>query len=131
MELYGVGNLIEASNGCRRNLNLTGLDALDLRTHKADGTPWDFNSAADKRLAKKMVLEKEPTWLIGSPPCTPFSRLNTNMNFPKMPKHVVEAKLAEGRRRLRFVISLYQLQLQAGRHFLHEHPAGASSWADP
>ena len=31
---------------------------------------------------------------------------------------------------LHFVASLYKIQLNAGRHFLHEHPAGATSWND-
>ena len=32
---------------------------------------------------------------------------------------------------LEFSIEIYALQLGAGRHFLHEHPAGTSSWASP
>ena len=31
---------------------------------------------------------------------------------------------------LRFVCELYQEQVDAGRYFLHEHPAGATSWAE-
>ena len=31
---------------------------------------------------------------------------------------------------LHFVISLYKMQLEGKRHFLHEHPAGATSWRD-
>ena len=69
--------------------------------------------------------------LWGRPPCTAFSRLNTNWNFPKMPPELVKAKLAEGRRHLHFVVGLYHLQLSQGRHFLHEHPDGATSWKDP
>eukprot|EP00973_Karenia_brevis_P090415 12402476-Karenia_brevis.AAC.1 len=29
---------------------------------------------------------------------------------------------------LMFVLELYQMQIDGGRHFVHEHPAGASSW---
>ena len=29
---------------------------------------------------------------------------------------------------LGFALEVYQMQLDAGRHFLHEHPASASSW---
>ncbi len=41
-----------------------------------------------------------------------------------------------GRRRaaevlLTFAAAVYNLQVLAGRHFLHEHPAGATSWSDP
>ena len=35
------------------------------------------------------------------------------------------------RAHLHFVISLYHIQIAEGRHFLHEHPQGASSWRDP
>ena len=42
----------------------------------------------------------------------------------------VKSILREGRRHLHFVISLYKVQLENGRHFLHEHPHGASSWQD-
>ena len=42
----------------------------------------------------------------------------------------VKAILNEDRRHLHFVISLYKIQLNEGRHFLHEHPHGASSWGD-
>ena len=71
-EVYGRGSLMEAAHGCRRNLNLRGLDALDLRTAKADGTPWDFNKAEDRKLARYMIETRCPTWIIGSPPCTSF-----------------------------------------------------------
>ena len=42
----------------------------------------------------------------------------------------VKAILNEGRRHLHFVISLYKIQLEGGRHFLHEHPQSATSWED-
>ena len=31
---------------------------------------------------------------------------------------------------LGFAVEIYWLQLDAGRHFLHEHPATASSWQE-
>ena len=31
---------------------------------------------------------------------------------------------------LAFAMELYEIQVKAGRHFLHEHPAGASSWRE-
>ena len=42
----------------------------------------------------------------------------------------VERMLREARKHLHFVISLYHLQLAGNRHFLHEHPVGATSWVD-
>ena len=44
---------------------------------------------------------------------------------------VVAEKKRVGIRHLHFVISLYRIQVDAGRHFLHEHPAGARSWSEP
>ena len=131
VELYGRGKLLEASHGCRRNLNIDGLRALDPRTHKKDGTPWDFNLAADRQEALMLIDTTQPTWVIGSPPCTPFSKLNVNLNFPKMAPEIVREKIKEGIRHLHFVISIYRKQLNAARHFLHEHPQDASSWDDP
>ena len=64
LELYGRGSIMEASHGCRRNLNLDGLDALDLRTCKKDGTHWDFTRYSDRTEARQMVLELKPTWII-------------------------------------------------------------------
>ena len=81
-------------------------------------------------MALQYVREKKPTWIIGSPPCTAFSRLQ-GLNFPKMDPLKVEQILKEARRHLHFVISLYHIQLAHKRHFLHEHPVGAASWKDP
>ena len=93
MEVHGRGAFLEAAHGNSRNLNLKGLCAMDLRTCKEDGTPLNFDLASDRQLAKDMVLRLEPTWLIGSPPCTPFSKLDVNMNFPKMAPDVVRERL--------------------------------------
>ena len=55
IEVYGQGRILEAAHGCRRNLNVRGLDALDLRTCKKDGTHWDFNLVSDRKFAREMV----------------------------------------------------------------------------
>ena len=38
---------------------------------------------------------------------------------------------AEEQSLLELAVELYSVQLRAGRHFLHEHPATASSWKTP
>ena len=48
-----------------------------------------------------------------------------------MPKEKVRELIAEGRKHLSFVTSLYRKQLQIGRHFLYEHPVSATSWKEP
>ena len=44
---------------------------------------------------------------------------------------MVESKRREAVVHLRFVIGLYKIQIDAGRHFLHEHPETATSLKDP
>ena len=111
-------------------LNIDGLHAMDLRTAKPDGEHWDFSKASDRKLARSMVEELKPTWVVGSPPCTFFSSWNQGINHRKMDPDRVEALRKEAVMHLHFVIGIYKLQLDGGRHFLHEHPAGATSWAD-
>ena len=130
MEVYGRGAIVECANRARRDLNIEGLDAMDLRTNKEDGTPWDFSQRNDRRLARRLVEERKPDWIIGSPPCTSFSIWNYAMNYPKMDPAKVQAAVDEGRTHLNFMTSLYRLQVRAGRFFLHEHPATALSWKE-
>ena len=39
-----------------------------------------------------------------------------------------QEEFERARRHLKFVMHIYKMQIEAGRVFLHEHPAGASSW---
>ena len=106
MEIYGRGAILDAAHGCRRNLNVSGLDALDLRTNKPDGSPWNFNKRSDRRLAYRMVKEQKPDWVLGSPPCTPFCTWNAGINKSKCDPAKMQASLSEGRAHLRFVLRL-------------------------
>ena len=129
VEVYGCGNVVHAANHALRILNVEGLDAFDLRTSKPNGDAWDFPRKSDRKQALLFIQEKKPGWLIGSPPCTAFSRLQ-GLNFPKMDPARVAKVLKEAKKHLHGVLSLYQVQLDGNRHFLHEHPVGATSWLD-
>ena len=72
-------------------------------------------------------MTDKPTLLIGSPMCTAFSQMN-NINYSKMDPSEEERRLAYGRKHFEFCTKLYDIQWRAGRYFLHEHPAEASSW---
>ena len=53
--------------------------ALDLTTVDAQGIPWNFDLPERRAVARRLVEEQEPMFLIGSPMCTAFSswqRLN-------------------------------------------------------
>ena len=129
VEMYGCGNIVNAANHILRDLNVSGLQAFDLRTARPDGKPWDFSKKSDRTLALRYVKEKKPTWIVGCPPCTAFSQLQ-GLNYHKMDPARVAKIMKEARAHLHFVISLYHIQLAEGRHFLHEHPRGATSWKD-
>ena len=87
--VYGRGSIVGAANSTRRNLNIKGLSALDIRTFKENGQPWDFSKASDRQEARTKLRVEKPKWLIGSPPCTYFSSL-MNLNFAKMDATEVE-----------------------------------------
>jgi len=63
-DIYGQGNIVQASHGCRRNLNVDGLKAFDLRTFKPNGQAWEFHKAADRREERRNVAEEIPRWII-------------------------------------------------------------------
>ena len=112
VELYGTGNIMRLSHGRMRNLNVRGLSAFDLRTCKPDGTPWNFARRSDRTQAYRYIKEHRPTWIIGSPPCTPFSTWNSGVNAAKMDPAARAEALRAGRMHLTFVVSLHRLQLR-------------------
>jgi hypothetical protein len=104
--------------------------AMDLTTNDDTGRPWDFDDAAQRQKARERLRADQPLVLIGSPMCTAFCRLQS-INFSKMHPDRVRAILAKARMHLNFVCSLYEEQIRGGRFFIHEHPAGATSWEEP
>ena len=110
-------------------LGLSAGFALDLTTTDENGDSWDFTKEQMKDKARKIVRTEEPMLLIGSPSCTAFCQwqaLNTVKQGRDEEK--IAAARAEAEAHLLFVTELYQLQVDAKRYFLHEHPAGATSW---
>ncbi len=103
--------------------------ALDLTvTDPEDGLPWDFTDQAKRKKAKDMLRRDKPMMLIMSPMCGPFSKLQEVFNYPKMDPKDVEEKIREAMVHLKFTVEMCLLQHEAGRLFLFEHPASASSW---
>ena len=127
VELYGRGSLIDLANNRFQSLHVQGLCAMDLRTLKPNGQAWDFDKRKDRVLARKMIREQRPTWIISSPPCTVFSSWN-QYNHMFMDPERKEARMQKGRLHLKFAMELCRYQLAMGRHFAHEHPASAASW---
>ena len=100
--------------------------ALDLTVADSDGRLWDFDDVVMRDRARKKLLDEKPMLLVGSPMCTAFStwqRINNKIRDPV----TVKGELKRARQHLEFCVELYREQAKAGRYFLHEHPAYASS----
>ena len=67
------------------------------------------------------------------PPCTQFSNLqNLNKAIDGLEWHEkFSIELEQAKAHVRFCVEVMREQLAAGRHFLFEHPAWASSWDMP
>ena len=104
--------------GLRGNLSadlMTGWN-LSLKLHQ-DNLLWEIH----RRRPKLVFLE---------PPCTWFSKL-LNLKWDKMPRHVREEAFRQAIRLLEFALKVMCIQLLAGRAFVLEHPAGATSRGHP
>ena len=96
-----------------------------------DDQPWDFNIAAKRAKAREIIRRQRPYMLIGSPMCTAFSTWQfLNTSKAKDPAARRRA-LAQATMHMKFVVELYEEQIQGGRYFLHEHPRYATSWSLP
>ena len=96
---------------------------------------FDFDLASDRKRAWEHVVNDEPKLVIGSPPCTYFSRLQELNKYmykdSKAWMDKFEANLERAKRHVRFCIKIYKYQKDHGRYFLHEHPWLATSWTLP
>lgn len=119
----------ERVNKVAQKFGLSRGLSLDLKTG------WDFTLEQHRKKAWRHVLDDKPELVIGSPPCTMFSRLQ-ELNRARMAgnqewmeKH--RKKWIEATVHVKFCVELYKHQLRHGRHFLHEHPHAADSWKLP
>ena len=102
--------------------------SLDLtRVDPATGRPWDLSKPEVQARVLQIVVADKPLFLIGSPPCTAFSRLQ-ELSRGKRDPGVAAAELRAAEVHLRFSVEIYWLQLRGHRFFVHEHPSEATSW---
>ena len=90
-------------------------------------TGRDFSRRDHQLQAEKRLDQQKPFVLIGSPPCTAFSQLQSLSPASENK----EKALKDGVEHMRFVVRLYQKQVRAGRVFVHENLAQAKSWLLP
>ena len=91
-------------------------------------TGWDLLDSCVGALARQLLEIMAVQVLILSPPCTAFSQLQALWNYKRMSAAAVQAKRAEGMAHLTFAVDCALTQHLAGRAFLWEHPAAATSW---
>ena len=103
--------------------------AVDLSTQKKNGEYWDLGRQSDRDELNEIIKDEDPYLLTGSPPCEAFSALQS-LNKSRVDPGVRRLRLEQGRGHLRTAVKCYRAQMARGRYFLHEHPAGASSWAE-
>jgi hypothetical protein len=124
-EVYSPERVAEVA----RRYGLVAGSSMDLTTG------FDFTKESDRQLAWKRVKEETPFVLIGSPPRTYFSMLQelniaTNKHKPGWMQNF-EAQREKAKQHVNFCCSVYRHQIDQGRHFVHEHPWSARSWALP
>ena len=92
---------------------------------------WDFRCKALRDLSVGLLTSLQIMVLFLSCPCTIFSDLQRLWNFKKMEKETLTRKWQEGMLYLEHAMACAAKQYYEGRFFVHEHPARASSWAQP
>jgi len=90
------------------------------------GKSWDLSRTETQEAARRLLRKTRPKLLIVSPPCTLFSQLLNISGGPKDP-----VKFAEAVRLVEFAVDMCMEQRKAGRKYIFEHPAGATSWRLP
>lgn len=103
---------------------------MDLTTHDTDGRAWDFNSIAVGNRAIRRVLEDRSLFSLGGSMCTVYNSMSY-INHARVSPEEVEPRFKHAREHSEFNAKPYEIQLDAGRHFLHERPHAASSWYGP
>ena len=104
--------------------------SVDEKVKKENGRGWDLRLKPDQDSVMKMVSRDAPALLIGCPPCTMFSQMQT-ANKKRIAREVWEARLDEAKDMMKFAVKAYREQHRQGRYFLHEHPRWATSWKMP
>ena len=120
-EFYSMPRVLPSA----RSRGFRGTLSLDLNNG------WDFKIPKLCDLSCRLLLILQITMLILSPPCTAFSFLQELFNYKKLPVAVVQQKIAAAMILLRHALQCAMIQYKAGRLFVFEHPASATSWKLP
>ena len=90
---------------------MRGGFSLDLTAPAPDGSVWDFSRHHCRRRALELVQSQRPYLLIGSPPCTAFSNLQTLNRCRPGGNEKVDMQQRKATMNLAFCCILYRGQL--------------------
>ena len=118
----------EAGAGTFDGVKLQPGYSLDLTMNDPKtGEAWDLSKPDVQARVRKLIRVTKPYFVIGSPPCTPFSPLQEISRAKRDPKAMAE-ELRKGREHIKFCIQIYSMQMAGQMHFVHEHPSGSKAW---
>jgi len=131
-EIYSNPRICQEATAQRFDgVNLKPGWSLDLSTKDpSTGRAWDLSDRKVQARVIKLIHDTKPFCIVGSPPCTPFSQLQ-GLNKARRDPKIVENELKMGKLHMRFCLDVYRMQVRAGRHLAHEHPAGSTAWKMP
>ncbi len=98
-----------------RRQNVSAGGAYDLVTG------YDLKLGKDLRKMWRELREEDPELVTGSPPCTPFSLLQS-LNLPKMDEAKAVNMVGEGLQHVSTTVDVCKWQHRRGKLFLFEHP---------
>lgn len=102
---------------------LKGLRSYDLTSG------WNFLDAECRRKCIADIEQYKPEVVLRCPPCGPFSALQM-CSWEKQDPRAREQKMIEAWVLSGFAMQVCELQHRAGRKFLFEQPANATSWSE-
>lgn len=120
--------LPRATEHCPEEGLLPG-SSLDLIACDEYGRPYDFNKAEMRQHAEAIIRKEQTALLRWTPTCTHWCSLQA-VNVERMGRAEWARRMHESRVHLEFVCRMYKLQADAGRYYLHEHPATARRWKE-
>ena len=120
IELFSPPRSVEACEA----LSLSCGPSFDLCTG------WDLAQPSTQSQVLSMIKEHAPRMVIMSAPCTEFSAITRMWNRKRRSREENAQRLHHARVLLGFSMVVAKQQMDMGNYFIHEHPAGASSWKE-
>ena len=114
-EIYSPPRVVTIAR--RQGLNATW--SFDRLVEAEPGVAWDLRKRSHQQKVHAIIEESKPGLVIGSPPCSWFSRI-MQLNWGKISRNRRRSMMAEARKHLEFACAIYRQQHRAGKASLHD-----------